>query len=758
MASCSVTKYVPDDKYLLTKAKVKIDDKRVSESDAKSYLKQKPNSWILGLFPFYLGIYNLSGQDTTKKINRFLRDLGEAPVVYDSIQTQRTELQLKRFMENKGFYNAEVKATEKFGRRKVRVKYEIVANEPKIVANTYRHKDSLLYKVIGRENMRIELDDSTVLRQMFINQKDKSEIREGDLLDVDKLRAERERLEDFYESKAYYNFDKDNIHFYLDTTKLDNKADIYFGLRTEDSLKLRKYKVRSVFVYLNIDATDQGKEAKFDSLRYDGITFLYKKQMSYKPEVLTKAITIREDMFYNPEDVEETKERLGVLQQFRYANVSFREHAVTDSIGLLDCFVQLVSLKRQSYGVEATATVNSGDFGFATNLTYQHKNLFHGAELFTVQLSAGIERVRRQYDVKKFEAQEFGGTVNLISPKFFLPFLKAKNWRAKTPRTNFSLLYNYANRPEYKRTITDLTFSYQWKSGNFITHILTPVDLGLLKVDADANFLNRLNNYYRQTSYVDHIIPAMRYSFRFNNQGKTRKTTYQRLRFNIEAAGNLLNSIDHLIDRGSKKKDATKKDYYSYFGIRYAQYLRSDIEFTYNQFINTEHALIYHIFLGAGFPYGNSNVMPFEKMYFAGGPNSMRAWHPRSLGPGASKLNPPQYRVSYGEMKLEGNIEYRFSLAKSLEGALFVDSGNVWNLSNLTEIDEAGKFKWNNFYKQLAVGGGLGLRYNISSIILRLDAGVKIIDPYLEENTFVPKNKSYKLKDITLNFGIGYPF
>lgn len=753
-----MTKYVPEDKYLLAKAKVQITDNRVAESEAEAYLKQKPNTRFMGLFPLYLGIYNLSGQDTTRKFNRFLRKLGDAPVLYDSIQTQRTVVQLERFMENKGFYNAKVKVSEKFGERKVKVAYTIEANEPKIIDKTYRHKDSLLYKVIGKENMAIELSDSTILRQMLIDQERKAEIKKNDLLDVDKLKKERERIEDFYKSKGYYNFNEDNLHFYIDTTKSENKVDVYYGLRTEDSLQLRKYKIRKVIVHLDIDARDQGEEFAFDSVQYEGITFFYKEKMSYKPEVLASAIAIEEGQLYSTENVQLTKDRLAVLQQFRYSNVSFTEHVTTDSIGWLDCFVQLVSQKRQSYGVEATFTVNSGDVGFATNLRYQHKNLFRGAELFTIQFSAGAERISGEEDIKKFEAKEFGAAVNLISPKFFLPFLKMKNWRAKSPRTSLSLLYNYAERPEYIRTITDLTFSYQWKSSSSFSHVLTPIDLGLLKVNADSTFLSNLNNFYRQTSYVDHIIPSIRYSLRFNNQGKTHKTTYQRARFNIETAGNLLNGFDHVINRGDKKKDVTQKDYYSYFGIRYAQYVRSDIEFTYNQFINLDHALIYHIFAGAGFPYGNSNVMPFEKMYFVGGPNSMRAWHPRSLGPGASQLNSPDSRISYGEMKLEGNIEYRFSLAKNLEGAVFVDAGNVWNLSDLAKRDEDSKFKWNSFYKQIAVGSGLGLRYNIQNIILRIDAGIKIIDPYLEENTFVPESKSYKLKDITLNFGIGYPF
>ncbi len=757
LGACSSTKYVPEGRYLLTKAKINVDDKRIVKSEAASYLKQKPNYKVFWGVPLNLWAYDFSGADTTKWINRFFRKLGKAPVLYDSVKTQRTTIQLERFMRNKGFYDARVKTEIKFKKKKAEVVYNITANKPKIIESVSLYKDSLSYKVIGRENMAMELEDSSVLRQMLLDERKKSVIQVNDLLDVDKLKEERERLEKLYDSKGYYNFVKENIHFYLDTTKQNNKVSIYYGLRKgADSLRLRKYQIGNVFVRLGL--ANSGAKLRIDSLEYEGIKFYYKGSLKYKPAVLKKAIVLKKGQIYNPQNVEETKFRLGVLQQFRYANVSFVEQENTDSLGVLDCFVQLVPQKRQSFGVEATLTVNSGDFGGAGKLSYRHKNLFRGAELFTAELSAGAERVNALQEGGKYIAKEIGGKINLVTPKFFLPFLKAKKWRTKVPRTSFSVLYNYANRPEYLRKITDITFSYQWKSKEAFTHIFTPIDLGFLKVDADENFLKNLNSYYRQTSYVDHIIPATRYSLRFNNRGQRKWKSYQRARFNVEVAGNLLNTIDRITDWGEQQTDAAGEKYHSYFGIRYAQFVRSDIEFSQNQVIRPGQTLVFHTFLGVGYPYGNSTAMPFEKLYFLGGSNSMRAWQPRSLGPGSSRLYKPNEGLSYGEMKLEGNIEYRFALSPNWEGAFFVDAGNVWNISNNSDRDPSGKFNWNNFYKQIAVGSGLGLRYNISNIILRFDAAVKIIDPYLEGNTFVFRKEGYQWRDITLNFGIGYPF
>ncbi|MBS9768905.1 MAG: hypothetical protein KGV44_15390, partial [Flavobacteriaceae bacterium] len=213
LVACSTAKYVPKGKFLLQNVKIKVDDNRVSKSEVSAYLKQKRNSRTFGLVPLYLWIYNMSGADSTKKVNQFLRNLGEAPVVYDSIQTQRTLVQLKRFMENKGFFNATVDKKEIFGSRKVKVEYHITAGQPKIVENFFFEKSQLNEKVIGSRNMKIELADSSALRKILLNEEQKSLLKKGDLLDIDKLKAERERLEDIFKEQGYYNFDKDNIHF-----------------------------------------------------------------------------------------------------------------------------------------------------------------------------------------------------------------------------------------------------------------------------------------------------------------------------------------------------------------------------------------------------------------------------------------------------------------------------------------------------------------------------------------------------------------
>lgn len=755
---CSSTRHVPKDSYLLNKVKLNIDDRRIDEKDAKYYIKQKANTTIFSFLKLNLAIYNMSGSDESKKMNKFLRRVGEAPVLYDSTKTHRTLVQLRRFMQNKGFYKSQISATPVFTKKKVKILYNIIANEPKRIAHITKRKDSLNYKVIGRSAYYKELDDDTFPRKELIKQEG-SNIAVGKLFDIDKLKEERANLASIMKNKGYYRFSEDNIHFYIDTTTLEKGVNLSYGLRAEKKRDTLRYRIEKIVVNLLPQNTLNKEKSKIDSTYYEDVLFLHDDNMPYKYKMLRQSILIKKGDWFSPKAVSATKKNLTELQQFQYIGVRFTENTTNDNRGILTCYIQLKQSPVQSYEIEATSTFNSGNLGFRQGLFYKHKNLLKGAEIFNIRFLSGFE----QLDKKNFDIKEYGAETRLTTPKFFLPWLKAENWRAKSPRTIMSIIFNYNKRPEYKRTIFDINFSYKWRDKNLkYTHILTPIDIGVLKVEAKDDFLQNLNDYYRKTSYVDHIISSSRYSMIYNNSGKTRRTTFQRLRFNIELAGNFLNLVNNLSESKEEEieKTGNTNKFQSYFGIRYAQYFKTELDFTYNQFIDRNNALIYHISGGVGIPYGNSDVMPFEKMYFLGGANSMRAWASRSLGPGSSKNNTPSSRISYGEIKIEANLEYRFNVIDKFEGALFFDAGNVWNISeSLVKKDELGAFKWNNFYNQIAIGSGLGIRIDISNIILRLDAGIKLVDPYLDSGKkFVLSSKEFNFDDISFNFGIGYPF
>ncbi len=753
---------MPEGKYLLKNATIDIDDKRVSEKEAYSHLKQKPNVSIFWIWKLNLGLYNLSGKDEQKKFNQFLRNTGEAPVIYDSLLVVRSAIQLERFMKNKGFYDAQVSFSTEKKRKKIKLHYDIKSGEGSQITRIYKEKEALPKQALEKEEYSRQVEDSTALRQFFIKEELDSKIKEGALLDVDLLQEERSIMLKKLRNSGYYDLKEEDLNFFIDTNLNQKEVNLYYGIQnqTTDS-QHKKYRIHKLRVNMAYSYQDTSLHQSDQTMDYKGVTFLFKDTLHIKPQVILNSISILDKKYFSLDAVNESYTRLRNLQQFEYINIKFEKEASESHEGLVNCEIQLSPMKKQAYGVEATATLNQGSFGIAGALEYEHRNLFGGAEIFRAQVNAGTERLRNT-SFGKFNTEEYGAEVSVTTPKFLLPLLKMENIRKhRQPRTSFTLLHNFNNRPEYRRSITDFSLSYKWNTSEKVVHIFSPLDVGILQVEVDTTFFNNLNEYYQKTSYTDHILSTSRYSLIYNNRTRNTDASYDYFRFNLELAGNLLSLFDRAIGRTPtlERVDDEIDKYYTYFGIKYAQYLKFDIDYSHNQYLNPANRIVYHFFGGIGIPYGNSSAMPFEKQYFAGGSNSMRAWQPRTLGPGTSLQRDPENRTSYGELKLETNLEYRFNITGNLEGACFFDVGNVWNISKLTSGDEESRFKLGNFYKQLAVGTGIGLRYNIDYLVLRLDTGLKVVDPYQAEGErFVPANRGWNFDDFVFNFGIGYPF
>jgi hypothetical protein len=348
-------------------------------------------------------------------------------------------------------------------------------------------------------------------------------------------------------------------------------------------------------------------------------------------------------------------------------------------------------------------------------------------------------------------------------PKLLGPGNFISDFERFLPKTVFALGYNYQRRPEYTRTINTLKFGYDWKSTEEIRHVWNLVDYNKINVfDYDPEFIDGIKDLYIKSSFTDHLIFAMNYSLIYNNQKMNTIKDYSYVRFNIESSGNILWAISELSNRGKYQLVDTlgniQAEYYQVFNTRFAQYVKSDIEYRRGFSIDKYNSIASRAFLGVGVPYGNFDVLPFEKKYFTGGANGIRAWPVRSLGPGTYKASPEEYPNQTADIKLEGNIEYRFKLISLLEGALFVDAGNIWAI-NEKDNREGAQFKFNKFYKQLALGTGAGLRFDMSYFILRLDFGVKLRDPSVAENRgWILGYRPYSNNDFNLSFAIGYPF
>jgi outer membrane protein assembly factor BamA len=414
----------------------------------------------------------------------------------------------------------------------------------------------------------------------------------------------------------------------------------------------------------------------------------------------------------------------------------------------------LSSSKLQSYTVEVEGTNSSGNLGAAGSFNYKHKNFLRGGEVFDMRFRVAGENQRSRSN-ESFQTLEIGSDATLSIPKFLIPF-KVENFRKRyNPRTNFSLSYNYQRRPDYTRTIANSRLGYSWKSTPLITHYFSPIDFSVINVPyIDPDFKDQIENTFLRYSYQDHLISSTSYSFIYNEQSLAGNKNYQYFQANVQVAGNVLDGISTMV--GNKDKEFNEV-----FGIRYAQYVKADIDWRYHINVNKINSFAYRVFIGAGYPYGNLTVLPFEKRYFSGGANSLRAWPVRGVGPGSYEETQLNYYNQTADIKLEANAEYRFKLFWLLEGAFFIDAGNIWTIRSTDdeEIDAKGLFNFNSFYKQIAVGVGTGARLDFNYFVFRLDMGVKARDPVLSAGKrWVLGTQSFTWDDVAFNFAIGYPF
>lgn len=332
-----------------------------------------------------------------------------------------------------------------------------------------------------------------------------------------------------------------------------------------------------------------------------------------------------------------------------------------------------------------------------------------------------------------------------------MPFLADKISPRGNPRTSFNASYNLQDRPDYRRNVTKTYISYTWNASTTTTHVVQPFDLSYIKLDPSENFsevLNNIQNPFLRNSYTDNFILASKYSYILNTKNSNKLKNHVYFRGNIETAGNLLAAASNSWNPNVNEVDGSR----NIAGIRYAQYVRADVDLRYYQKFNWN-KIVYRFASGLGLPYGNSVAMPFEKSFYAGGANGLRAWRARELGPGNLPDSIERNVDQIGNMSLEGNIEWRIPVTSILEGAFFVDAGNIWNYQQKDTRDET-EFEFGKLWDGTAVGFGVGLRLNFSFFILRFDGATKLKDPSSEN----PNLLSPKWRETNLNLGIGYPF
>lgn len=762
-SSCSSTKFVKDNEYLLNKLKVNVDSREISNNDIKSVIKQKPNVKILGAFKFHLGLYNLSSKNNNNGFSKWLRRIGEEPVIYDEFKTKRSVKQIKQYLKNKGYYNVVVTDSLTLKAKKATIRYNVKLGKPYVYNKIYRQLKDLNANFYPEKLKKLELENSHKLRKYLVRDSMNSILKNLKKVDSDQLDDERFRISKMLRNKGYYDFSKENVHFHLDSALNDNKMDVFIGIdKPALKNKYHKYYFGKITVFLDFDKNKNIKkdtvyDNSLDSIVYKNILFVYKGKLKIKPNLIKRNIYFTQGELYKLKNIEESYKALQGLRQYKFVNIKFEKK----DNNILDCIIQLTPLKRQSYIFEIEGTNSSGNLGATGSFTYQHRNIFKGAEIFSLKFSGAKERV---YASKKqtFDASEIAGELKLNLPQFLIPFFSADKFKREyKPKTLISLSLSYQKRPDYTRTIADASFGYYWKSAGNIKHTLNPIELNFIQVkNLSEDFISSIRNKYISNSFKDHLITNTRYSLLYTNKKGKKDLDYHYVMFNAEVSGNTLNALNKLFN--AKEKNTSNENniddkYYSLFNVRYSQYVKADIEYRFNHYMNRANSIVYRFFGGIGIPYGNLKMLPFSKSYFSGGANGIRAWQIRSLGPGSYSDNSLFYNNA-ADIKLEANIEYRFKLIWSLEGAIFIDAGNIWSISKKDDREGA-SFKMNKFYKQIAIGTGSGLRADLNFIILRLDLGFKLKDPSLDSGSrWLRGSDFFRGSNITYNIGLGYPF
>ena len=759
LMGCSSTKHVPQGSYLLENVDIKIsDNSELSETELRNYLRQAPNHEVLGFLKLQLATYNMSGKDSTKWFNRWVRKLGQPPVIYDPQLSQASAFQLHQALVNKGYMDNVVTIdTVSIKDKKIDIVYNITPNKPHFIATIdYNIPDSAISELIMSNK------NSTLLT------------KPGALLDRNILDEERVRITELLRNNGYYSFNKEYITFSVDTAANAKDVNITMSLRepmrsaadTIQELTHRTYRINRIMFVTDYEPGETLEQitAKSDITSYRDIEIIYGDDRYLRPSVLYNACYLQQGALYKAVDVSRTYEALGRLGILRYVNIDLKPFRDKNGEMLLDAYILLTRGKMQGVSLELEGTNSEGDLGFGVGLTYQHRDLAKGSELLTAKFRTSYESLSGNFNgLINNRYMEYSGEMGITFPQFKAPFLKSGFKRRMKASTEFAVSFNYQERPEYTRIIAGAGWKYKWNNrSNTKRYRLDLIDVNYVYLPKSTyDFINQIapDNPLLRYSYEDHFIMRLGYNYYHTNKRNTSSLKRNQLqpsvftlRTNIETAGNLLYGLSAMLDR--KKDDGV----YKIFGIQFAQYVKGEADYTYTRNLDNRNSLAFHAGIGIGVPYGNSSMIPFEKRFYAGGANGVRGWGVRTLGPGSydSKNSVTDFINQCGDIRFDMSVEYRAKLFWVLEGALFIDAGNIWTIRNY-ENQPGGMFEFDKFYKQIAAAYGAGIRLDFTYFLLRLDLGFKAYNPASNQER-LPLIHPRWSRDTTLHFSVGYPF
>jgi len=752
VSACSGTRHLPAGEKLYTGAEVKLISGEKIKTKKKAFIKTnainsirpEPNKKFLGMRP-KLWMYMAAGKNPKSKFKKWLQKKGEPPVLMSDIKPGVTSAIIDARLFNIGIFKAytEYKVVEK--KRTAKVIYTSHIHKP------YTIKD-LAYAVS---------DDS--IGRIIFTEKEKSIIKPGDDYSLDKLKKERSRIDILLKNNGYFYFDPDDLLFLADTSNVDHTVTLKLTLK--DSIPknaLIVYRINNVYVDQDYSLNDTGTDSIKGSIIVDNIIFMGNElDMKIRPKVIAKSVYLRKNEIYSRKNHNITLNRLMSMGSFKFVSVKFSD-SDTSSGDYLDAVILLTPLPKRTFRAEIDLISKSNSsLGPRLNLGLLNRNTFKGAELLTVNMGGSFEAQLSGKDKNLFSFS-LNPQVELSFPRFLVPF-KIKTNSIYIPKTRILLSYNYLRKGRYFDMHTlQLIYGYKWKSDIVHEYEFNPVSISFTAITHKSDEFNLLleSNPFLKISYEEQFIAGGSYFYTYNEQVFQNKKMQFFLQFSTEVAGNTF-ALAKII--GGKKISSGNPS--KLFGSIFSQYAKLSLDGRAYYNFKDQNKLAMRVFIGVAKPYGNSSILPYAKQFFSGGPNSLRAFHINSVGPGTyhQDVITNGFLQMGGDVKLEMNLEYRFTIYRFLKGALFADAGNIWMLkSNPAHVGSA--FRFSGFINEIAVGAGIGLRIDISFFVLRFDFATPLRKPWLEKNNrwVVDQisfgNNGWRRDNLILNVAIGYPF
>ncbi len=749
---CSYQRYLEEGQQLYTGSDItieseeKISQKSEVESEINNVLRPKPNERIL-YWRYRLWLYNVPGKEPGNALSKWVKGtLGRPPVLWENFDGERSAKLIKNRLFNMGFFDAQVEYTPVVKPQKASAEFLVRLSPAYTISEI------------------LPLEDTTLLAEEINSSLDKSLLQPDQTYRLNRLKEERNRITKYLRDKGYFFFNPDFILFKADTTAAERQVKLAFSLPSSipDNAH-HKFQIRNIYINVNHDLSTDNEQTYSDSTALEDGVFLYNNNDIFKHITIQRAVFLEKDNFYNTKDHDLTINHLMGLGVFKFVNLRFNPVEDKEN-NFLDVNILLTQMQKKSLSAEISGVSKSSNFaGPGLSISFTNRNFLRGAENFSINLDGSYEWLmgKGQGNISSLET---GITSELLVPRFVAPFGINNISPMFIPQTRFLIGFSHLSRTNAFSVSTYRSqIGYEWRQSvtsryQFNPFVFNFFSLGNISEDYEQFFTQEI--LFRRGLFEQFLLGG-EFSFTWNTQlrGPGKHSWY--VNYNLDSSGNLT----YLLLDGLNMGELSEEGDYEIFNQSFSQFTRTSFDTRYYLDLGHDQKLVTRIAAGVGIPYGNSSILPYVKLFTTGGSNSIRAFQPRSLGPGA--YNPPDsLRNTFniyqtGEIKLELNLEYRIAFTSLIHGALFVDAGNVWNIEE-RENAPGGKFEKDEFLNQIALGTGLGLRFDFTFFILRLDLAFPLAVPYDDSpgyfQPFEPFNSSWLGDNLLLNLAIGYPF